>query len=155
MSSDRIRQVAYVAIGGMAWVTAASAQPVAFVRDSFSSFSGARGIAAADFDRNGWVDVAHANSGRNTVTVLLNRGHQTPAFVRTYDVAVGVGPFDLTTSDFNRDGIPDIAVTNADGNSVSILTGRASGGFARADVRVSAGPRAIAAADINRDGKRT
>jgi hypothetical protein len=34
------------------------------------------------------------------------------------------GPFDLATGDFNRDGISDLAVANADGNSISVLLGK-------------------------------
>ena len=54
--------------------THASAQDVTFARTDHDSFSGARAIVAADFDRNGWPDLAQANTGRNTVTILLNDG---------------------------------------------------------------------------------
>lgn len=89
-----------------------AAQPLAFSRIDAPSSPGARGIATGDFDRNGWTDVAHANFGRNTVSVLLNQGGTPPAFLLAHDIAVGAGPFDLTTADFNRDGILDLAVTN-------------------------------------------
>jgi hypothetical protein len=128
-------------------------QALTFTRDDKPSLAGARGIAAADFNRDGWLDLAIANRGSNTVTILLNQGHYGSAFARAHDVPVGAGPFDITTADFNRDGVPDLAVTNADAHTVSILLGRAAGGFSRSDIAVVAGPRGIATADVNRNGR--
>jgi hypothetical protein len=135
-----------------AFAATAGAQTLTFAKIDYPSNSGARAIATADFNRDGWPDVAHANGDRNSVTVLLN--HEGSSFVRAFEIPVGAGPFDLTTADFNRDGIPDLAVANADGNSVSILFGRGDGSFTRSDIAApAANPRGIAAADINGDGK--
>ena len=86
--------------------TTVSAQPIVFSRVDAASFSGARGLATADFNRDGRMDVAQANAGRNTVSVLLNLGGSPPSFLRAPEVPVGLGPFDLVSADFNRDGIP-------------------------------------------------
>ena len=134
-------------------VASVRAQSVTFNTQSFASYPGARGIVSADFDRNGWADIAHANADRNTVTILLSQQPASQSFARAYDIAVGTGPFDLAATDFNRDGIPDLAVTNADAASVSILLGRTTGGFSRTDMGVAPGPRAVATADLNEDGK--
>ena len=135
------------------FVHGAAAQTLTFDRELVPSHGGARGATAADFDRDGWVDLAHANYPRNTVTVLLNARGAARSFAAVHDVPVGAGAFDVTSADFNRDGIPDLAVANADGASVSILRGLATGGFARTDVAVPAGPRGLAAGDVNRDGR--
>jgi VCBS repeat protein len=128
------------------------AQVLTFVRDDAASDSGARAVVSADFNRDGWPDVAHANIGRNSVTILLN--HHGAGLVRAFDVPVGLGPFDLTTGDFNRDGIADLAVANADGDSISILLGRGDGTFTRADIAAPLqNPRGITTADVNRDGR--
>ena len=131
-------------------VSSAVAQPASFSRDDYSSADGARAIVSADFDRNGRPDLAHANVGRNTVSVLLNdRGLLTHAF----EVPVGAGPFALTTGDYDRDGIPDLAVANADGQSISILRGTGRGAFIRTDTPAPGqGPRGITTTDLNRDG---
>ena len=131
----------------------ASAQPLVLTRQDVASYPGARGLVAADFDRDGWLDLAQANTGRNTVTILINQRGSARSFVAAYDVAVGLGPFDLTTADFNRDGIPDLAVANADARTISILRGQAAGGFIRSDITAPAGPRGITTADLNRDGR--
>ena len=131
----------------------ASAQSLTVTRQDVASYPGARGIVAGDFDRDGWIDLAQANTGRNTVTILINQGGTARSFVAAYDIAVGRGPFDIVTADFNRDGIPDLAVANADANSVSILRGQAAGGFTPTDIAGPAGPRGIATADLNKDGR--
>ena len=130
----------------------AAAQTVSFDRADYPSSAGARAIVSADFNRDGSPDVAHANIGRNSVTILLNDG--AGGLARAADVAVSAGPFDLATGDFNRDGIPDLAVANADGNSISVLLGKGDGTFSRADVAAPGqNPRAIVVADVNRDGR--
>ena len=96
-----------------------------------------------------------ANAGRNTVSVLLNQGGSPPSFLRAPEVPVGLGPFDIVSADFNRDGIPDLAVTNADAHTISILLGTGAGGFSRTDIaaRAPRGPRGIIAAHVTEDDR--
>src|SRR5690349_1300910 len=86
--------------------TSAWPQPPTFTRTDVASIDGARGLASADFDENGWMDLAHANGSRNSVTVLLNTNG---VFTRTIDAPAGAGPFGIATADFNRDGHADLA----------------------------------------------
>jgi hypothetical protein len=124
----------------------------AFTRNDYASAPGARAIVAADFNRDGWIDVAHAGSGANTVDVLLSAGGKALAHAQT--IAVGNGPFDMTAADFNRDGRPDLAVAVADENAVSILIGDGAGSFTRTNLSTAPlrGPRGIASGDVNADG---
>src|SRR5215212_2839330 len=69
----------------------ATGQTLTFARDDYSSTAGARGVATADFDRNGWLDIAQANLGRNTVTILLN--HAGRPFGIAAELPVAAGPF--------------------------------------------------------------
>ena len=64
------------------------AQAVTYVRDDVASAAGARAIATADFDRNGFPDIAAANTGR--VTILLN--HRNRGLARAFDIPVRLGP---------------------------------------------------------------
>jgi hypothetical protein len=131
----------------------ASAQPLTFSREEHPSNAGARAVTTADFDGNGWPDLAQANAGRNTVTLLLNRVNGGDGFTAAYDVPAGVGPFDIVSADFNHDDVPDLAVANADSNTITVLIGRRGGGFARTSTLAAPGnPRGITAADLNRDG---
>ena len=60
----------------------------------------------------------------------------------------------MATGDFNGDAIPDLAVANADGHSISVLLQRSDGSFTRLDTPASAqNPRGLAAGDVNNDGK--
>jgi hypothetical protein len=131
----------------------AAAQSANFDRDDYASFAGARGIVVGDFDRNGWPDIAQANTTRNTITILLNHDG---TLTKGSDVPVDRGPFAISSGDFNGDGIADLVVTSADANSIALLIGQAAGRFATplrfalADIQ---SPRGIAVADVNGDGK--
>src|SRR5438067_1821102 len=70
------------------WPAFASAQQLTFARDDFASVTGARAIVAGDFDRNGWPDVAQANTGRNSVEILLNHGG---TLTKAFEIPSGSG----------------------------------------------------------------
>lgn len=131
----------------------AAAQSATFARDDYASFAGARGIVIGDFDRNGWPDIAQANTTRNTVTILLNHDGM---LTKASDIPMDRGPFDISSGDFNGDGLMDLVVTTADANSIALLSGQAAGRFATpvrfalADIQ---SPRGIAVGDVNGDGK--
>ncbi len=69
------------------------------------------------------------------------------------DFTVGNSPNAIVTGDFNGDGVPDLAVTNNYDNTISILLGRRTGGFAP-QVTYPTGPLpvGIVAGDFNGDG---
>ena len=134
-------------------VSGRAVQPTLILtRQDIPSFAGARAIVAGDFNRDGRIDLALANAGRNSVTILLNQGGGSTSFVQAYDVPVGPGPFDLASGDFDQDGWLDLAVTHGSGSSIAILRG-AAGGFSRTDLSAPSSPRGIAVADWNKDGR--
>jgi hypothetical protein len=67
---------------------------------------------------NAVVGTAPLGSGTTGVSFL---GSQTPG--------IGDGPSSVATGDFNGDGIPDLAVANQAGSSVTILFGNGNGTF--------------------------
>jgi hypothetical protein len=110
-------------------------------------------VISADFNGDGYPDLAVTNAGDATVTILLNNG--TGKLVPTTTVNVGGTPYALTYGDFNRDGHEDIAVANALGNSVTVLLGDGNGNFTAAPGSpISTGytPTSIVTADFNNDG---
>lgn len=130
---------------------AAVAQPFTFQRDDRPSTIRARGIAVADFNRDGWIDIVTAHHDPDGISVLTNRG-AAGGYTATFLDLPG-GPFDVVTGDLNKDGVPDIAVANADANAVNVLYGRAAGGFEpRVDISGIANPRALTIADVDEDG---
>jgi|GEM_PF-2257205 len=84
-------------------------------------------IAAGDFRGDGRVDLAVANAGGKTVSVLLNRGDATFSAAAEYEV--GVTPGRIVVTDVNGDGRADIAVEDAAGMRISVLLGRGDGTF--------------------------
>ena len=94
----------------------AFAQPLSFTRTDFPSCTGARTIVAGDFNRDGWPDVAHAGSGDNNVTILLNG--RDGDLIDSHRIPVNVGAFDMTAADFNSDGVTDLALVQADSDTI-------------------------------------
>lgn len=82
-------------------------------------------IVAGDFNGDGRLDLAVANSADKTVSVLLGNGDGT--FAKATDFELGVVPTQLVATDLNGDGRMDLVV--AGGTRVSVLLGRGDGGF--------------------------
>ncbi|GAB2958841.1 hypothetical protein GCM10027048_27470 [Hymenobacter coalescens] len=111
------------------------------------------GVATADVNNDGNLDLLAANLNSSTVSVRLGNG--LGAFSNGTDVTVGSSPRGLTIADVNNDGNPDLLTANYTPSNVSVRLGNGTGGFtspATPEVAVLAGPMAVAAADINGDG---
>ena len=66
------------------------------------------GLAAGDFNRDGRLDLAAANFGSNSVSLLLNRGGGLLYNDQDKDLPTGIHPAGIVCADFNEDGIPDL-----------------------------------------------
>jgi hypothetical protein len=110
------------------------------------------GIEAADFNGDGYPDLAVAVLGTNTVNVLLrNPGG---GFTAEAPIPIGSGALGLATADFNADGRPDLAATSNSAGTVTVLLRQAGGGFAADGAPLAAaGANGVAAGDFNGDGK--
>lgn len=115
-------------------------------------------VAVGDFNGDSKPDLVFANANLNSanVTVLLNSGGGIFAPAPGSPFNAGHNPSAVVVADFNNDGKLDIAVTNVQDSSVTILLGNGSGGFTAAGggaIAVGLTPNAIAAGDFNNDGK--
>ncbi|GGO41328.1 FG-GAP repeat domain-containing protein [Deinococcus humi] len=110
-------------------------------------------IALADIDGDGRLDLVTANSGANTVSVLLGQSGGTFAPQVTY--GVGAGPVSVALGDVNSDGRLDLVTANSGGNNVSVLLGQSGGTFAPQVkfYRVGNYPYSVALGDVNGDGR--
>jgi len=113
-------------------------------------------IAAADFNADGILDLAVANtyvdtSGPGTVTVLLGKGNGT--FTAAASPLTGILPQSVAAVDLNGDGVVDLFTANASSNTATILLGKGDGTFLTS-VSPAAGRNPIfaAAGDFNGDG---
>ena len=77
-------------------------------------------VAVGDFNGDGNLDLAVANKGDGTVTVLLGNGRG--GFTAAGSpLIVGSKPYSVVAADFNGDGRLDLAVANLESDTVSIL----------------------------------
>ena len=120
--------------------------------------SNPRNVVMKDVDGDGKPDMISTNETANSVSVMLNIS--TPgksAFAAAVNFAVGTSPNGLVICDIDCDGKPDIAVTNENSNTISILRNTClanSCSFAPAlDFATQASPCKIASGDIDGDGK--
>ena len=68
--------------------------------------------------------------------------------------SVGSTPVNVTSADFNNDGIPDLATTNFYSNNVSILLATGTGSFSTAtNFTVNSTPSCVISAHFDGDGK--
>jgi hypothetical protein len=120
------------------------------------------GVAVGDLNGDGLPDLVLANKLSDSVSVLRNTttpGAMIPTFAAKQDFAAGSRPVAVVIGDLNGDGLPDLAVVNSYGNSVSTLvnqTARGATSFSFApkhDFPVGTNPQHTAIRDLNGDGK--
>lgn len=89
-------------------------------------------VALGDVNGDGKLDVLAANSGSNSVSVLLGdgRGRFREAPGSPFDA--GPKPHLVAAGDVNKDGRLDVAVTEHDSNDVRVFLGDGTGRFAPA-----------------------
>ncbi len=113
-------------------------------------------VRIGDFNRDGLLDLVVANGNDDTLSILLGNGNGTFTEASGSPVAVGAFPFFLAVADFNGDGIADVAVTNDDESTVSVILSNGDGTFVNAPgspvLSGSYAPCPIVAADFNGDG---
>ena len=125
------------------------ADPVAIATGQFNN--GSKAMNPDDF-----LDLAVANKGANTVSILLGNGDGT--FQPKADIATGNAPVSVISANFHDVTAPggiDLAVANQGDNTISIFQGNGDGTFqAPTLIKLPAGfePSSLAAADLNNDG---
>lgn len=120
-----------------------------------------RGVAFADLDGDGKLDLVTANNGPDTVSVFrnisTNGGINTSSFAARADFGVGNAPYAIAIKDLDGDGKPDLVTANGNGDSISILRNTTTNGvisFApKVDLSVGNNPRKVALADLDGDCK--
>jgi putative cell wall-binding protein len=108
------------------------------------------GVAAADFDSDGTVDLAVTSYAASSVSVLLGTGDGSFAAPVSYRVPQAIA---VVAADFDNDGILDLAVSGFGWVAVTLLHGSGNGTFtgmpAIASVERGYG---LASGDLNGDG---
>jgi len=135
------------------FTAAAQAQDVSFLPpQSFRVGTEPRSVAVADFNADGWLDLAVANSASHSVSVLLGNGDGTFQAARNF--RGGYNPNSVAVGDFNGDGRQDLAVANVSFHSVGLFLGNGDGTFqAPLYFPASSFPGFVAVGDFNGDGR--
>ncbi len=115
-----------------------------------SPFDTPYSVAVGEFNGDNDPDLAVANQGANSVSVLL--GDVDGTFRAPAIYATDPGPSSVTVADFNGDQRPDLALANQFWGTVSVLLGNANGTFGAAmSFDVGQDPTSVVAADFDGD----
>lgn len=108
-------------------------------------------LATGDFDASGSLDVAVLNQTDATVTILLNHGDGTFGLGPNSPLSLGTGtvPTGIAVTDVDKNGTPDILVSDSATNSFSVFLNGGLGVFAFAlEPPAGTNPSAIIAAPL-------
>ncbi len=135
------------------YVPRSAAQGVGFAQASYPVGAHPSFVITADFNGDGRLDLAVANAGSDSVSILLGKGDGT--FGTASDFATGTQPSFLAVGDLNSDGKFDLVTVGSNAtNTMSVLLGNGDGTFnAKTDFATGNIPRAVAVGDFNGDGK--
>ncbi len=120
-----------------------------------------RTLVAFDIDEDGWPDLITANGVSDDLSVLLGNGDTAleQCFAYPLHIPVGESPHAVIVSDFNLDGLPDLAasLSHFSNGHVAVLPGRGweSGGNpfdAPLTFEVGSDAKEVVAQDLNADG---
>ena len=126
-----------------------------FSNHTSSSTTRIYGSQAADYDNDGWIDLATINEDSSDVRVFLSLGDGTGLFgsMLLPPSPTGDVPSPNETADFDLDGEIDIVTCNTGSGNVSVLLGDGDGTFQpQSQYAVGFGPHGIAVLDANGDG---
>jgi hypothetical protein len=111
------------------------------------------GIAAGDFNHDGFVDLVVANSQSQDASILLGNGDGTFQPALNLDAGSLDPTSGIAAADFNGDGITDFAVADFGGAAVAIMLSNGDGSFHAQPSLLRGTPTwAAAARDLNGDG---
>jgi predicted nucleotidyltransferase len=128
----------------------------AMIPYSTGSLSAPVSVVVGDFNKDGRLDLAVANSGTDNIGVLFGNGNGTFSSPTLYSTGSGSEPLRLATGDFNNDNQLDIAIANLGSNSFSVLLGFVNGTFfSPLNYFIADGsqPNSIAVGDFNNDSR--
>ncbi|KMO42288.1 hypothetical protein VQ03_11125, partial [Methylobacterium tarhaniae] len=112
-------------------------------------------VAVADLTGDGRVELVTANSGNNTLSVLIDDGNGNFSTRQDLDTGSNSAPSMVTMADFNGDGKQDLLALLAGKQTAKVWLGAGNGTFVPQQDELPTGlnPASIAARDLNGDGK--
>lgn len=122
------------------------------------------GSAIADLDCDGKPDLIVTNFSGNSISIFRNNSSSgtigESSFDPRVDFPTGLQPYSVAVGDLDGDGKPDIVVTNANSNTISIFRNQSVAGnlnlnslYPKIDLPIGMGPLGVQISDIDGDGK--
>ena len=114
------------------------------------------GVAIADIDGDGPLDLVVTDTVEDDVAILINDSDGIPSFATAVRVTVGDAPVGVATGDFDGDGNPDVAVADSGGDTITLLRNTSTPGtptFApRITTPAGSAPRHVVVSQLNAAG---
>ena len=113
-----------------------------------------RWVAVNDFNKDGRMDLAVANTQMNTIGIFLGNGDGSFGEQTVFSAGFYSAPTSVAVGDFNGDNLLDIAATNFGHSSVSILLGSGVGTFGESTmfkIGSHSNPTSVIVGDFNND----
>jgi hypothetical protein len=123
--------------------------PIGFAPQPYS-------IAISDFNNDNRSDIVVANSGTDSIGILLGLGNGTFGTPMIYPIGIGSHPQYVITADINNDNQYDIVTANSDNDSISVILGYGNGSFKAQmlyPTSIGSHPYAITFGDLNNDNR--
>ncbi|CAF1230221.1 unnamed protein product [Rotaria sordida] len=111
-------------------------------------------VTVGDFNNDGILDIAIANTGKNNVGIFMRFQNELFDDMVTYFTGVDSAPSFLAVGDFNNDNHSDIVVTNSKTDNIAVFLNYGNGTFRTAIFYFTGDyslPSAVAIADLNND----
>jgi FG-GAP-like repeat/Abnormal spindle-like microcephaly-assoc'd, ASPM-SPD-2-Hydin len=151
-NNDHKTDIAITCMGGNVQVFLGKGTGLFNAPITLTAGAGPQDIATADFNGDGFVDLAVANRNSNDISVFMN--NKAGGFNAPVNYATGSGPTGLVAGNFTLGGHVDLAVINTTASTLQVFPGTTGGTFGTpASYPVALSPQGIVAGDFNSDGK--